>query len=226
MNGRRWTRFFAGLLLVVAALTPRAARAQGMYYKEIEKDGRVYVFNLAVEAEAVREVGGDRAGDHEARPTGPTASRWCSTASRPSTCTTSSTASPASWIVPRCRSRRIVWRDGKTRITNDKATSRSRTASRSASPRRCPTTRCTLPGTGGPGRQQGLVPHPPRQVQDRRLVLQAVAQFEVQLNWPDVTGTPAPFARGREHQLGHLEGQEEVQGAASASSRCPTDTSS
>ena len=93
-------------------------------------------------------------------------------------------------------------------------TSRSRTASRPASRRRCPTTRWTLPGTFGPGKQQGLVPHPPRQVQDRRLVLQAVAAVRdpAQLGRRDGRAGE-PLSRGREHQLGHLEGQEEVHGA-------------
>jgi phosphate-selective porin OprO/OprP len=57
VNARRFYRFFAASLLFAAALLPATARAQGMYYKEIEKDGRVYVFNLAAEADRFEKSG-------------------------------------------------------------------------------------------------------------------------------------------------------------------------
>ena len=44
----RSARFMAGLLALVIALavTPSAsAQVVGLYYKEVEKDGRIYVFN-------------------------------------------------------------------------------------------------------------------------------------------------------------------------------------
>lgn len=43
----RSARFVAGLLLFVIALAavPAAAQVTGLYYKEVEKDGRIYVFN-------------------------------------------------------------------------------------------------------------------------------------------------------------------------------------
>lgn len=44
---RRTARIVAGLFALTLALLPPAARAQvsGLYYQEVEKDGRIYVFN-------------------------------------------------------------------------------------------------------------------------------------------------------------------------------------
>jgi hypothetical protein len=53
---RRYVAVAAASLLSLAVAT--AAAAQGMYYKEIAKDGRIYVFNDAKRAEAF-EKGGD-----------------------------------------------------------------------------------------------------------------------------------------------------------------------
>ncbi len=38
-----------GLALFLAAVAAPSARAQGMFYQEVEKDGRIYVFNIAKE---------------------------------------------------------------------------------------------------------------------------------------------------------------------------------
>ena len=43
--------------LIVVLMSAHAAYAQGFYYKEIRKDDRIYVFNIAAEAEQIREVG-------------------------------------------------------------------------------------------------------------------------------------------------------------------------
>ena len=51
----RWTVPGAIVLLFVAATT--AAFAQGLYYKEIRKDDRIYVFNIAVNAERFEKTG-------------------------------------------------------------------------------------------------------------------------------------------------------------------------
>ena len=41
----------ASLTLIVALASAAPAFTQGFYYKEIEKDGRIYVFNNAEEAD-------------------------------------------------------------------------------------------------------------------------------------------------------------------------------
>jgi hypothetical protein len=47
----------AGLVMLVAVAMAAPARAQGMYYKEILKDGRYYVFNILANAERFEKSG-------------------------------------------------------------------------------------------------------------------------------------------------------------------------
>lgn len=56
---RRAARLTAGLcaLLLVLTATPAAAQITGLYYKEIEKDGRIYVFNTPERARSFEESG-------------------------------------------------------------------------------------------------------------------------------------------------------------------------
>ena len=62
----RW-RWWALVALVAVVLGTPSAEAQGLYYKEIRKDGRIYVFNNADEAGPVRGVRRDGPGHHAAR---------------------------------------------------------------------------------------------------------------------------------------------------------------
>jgi hypothetical protein len=52
-RGRR----VAGALLALTFLVAATGWAQGMYYREVEKEGRIYVFNLAKECEAFEKGG-------------------------------------------------------------------------------------------------------------------------------------------------------------------------
>ena len=56
---RRAAQLTAGLcaLLLVLLATPAAAQITGLYYKEIEKDGRIYVFNTPERAKSFEESG-------------------------------------------------------------------------------------------------------------------------------------------------------------------------
>ena len=47
----------AALIALVTAAMAAPAAAQGMYYKEITKDGRIYVFNVAANAERFEQTG-------------------------------------------------------------------------------------------------------------------------------------------------------------------------
>ena len=54
----RTMKILSGLAAVVMVITGAAsARAQGFYYKEIQKDGRIYVFNIAEEADRFEKSG-------------------------------------------------------------------------------------------------------------------------------------------------------------------------
>lgn len=56
---RRAARLTAGLCALLLALlaTPAAAQITGLYYREIEKDGRIYVFNTPERAKSFEESG-------------------------------------------------------------------------------------------------------------------------------------------------------------------------
>jgi phosphate-selective porin OprO and OprP len=56
---RRAARLTAGLCALLLALmaTPAGAQVTGLYYKEIEKDGRIYVFNTPERARSFEESG-------------------------------------------------------------------------------------------------------------------------------------------------------------------------
>ena len=47
----------AGSIAAWLVLSATSAFAQGMYYKEITKDGRIYVFNVAANAERFEKTG-------------------------------------------------------------------------------------------------------------------------------------------------------------------------
>ncbi|MFI5179968.1 MAG: hypothetical protein ACHQPI_01080 [Thermoanaerobaculia bacterium] len=50
-------RCFLGLVATVLVLTVGAASAQGLWYKEVERDGRIYVFNTAKKLDAWQKSG-------------------------------------------------------------------------------------------------------------------------------------------------------------------------
>ena len=77
----------------------------------------------------------------------------------------------------RRRSRRSSGATARRASRPTTPTSRSRTACRCASPRELPTTTRSSPGTPARGDRRGVVPHPPRQVQARRLDDQALADL-------------------------------------------------
>ena len=59
----RWMCLFAALIVALASAGP--ALAQGFYYKEIRKDDRIYVFNIAEEADRFEKSGEMGTGHHE-----------------------------------------------------------------------------------------------------------------------------------------------------------------
>jgi hypothetical protein len=47
----------AGSIAFVIFLAQQGVTAQGLYYKEIRKDGRIYVFNIAANADKFEKAG-------------------------------------------------------------------------------------------------------------------------------------------------------------------------
>ena len=148
-------------------LTAVSLAAQGFYYKEIAKDGRIYVFNNAANAERFEKTGEMGIGitkpgsDRTARPWSATTSARCSVFFK------HGISEPVPDPVAPVQT--IVWRDGRRGSPPTTPTWRSRTACRSGSPRNFPTTNNTQL-TGHYGKEiPGVRSEPPRQVQARGL---------------------------------------------------------
>ena len=110
-------------LLLGAALSvliSSAAWAQGMYYKEIVKDGRIYVFNIAANAERFEKTG--EMGIGITKPgVGPNGETVIGDNERALQLYFFKHGISEPVPEPPPPVQTIVWRDGKTRITTDNA---------------------------------------------------------------------------------------------------------
>ena len=191
MTWNAWRRSLvtAGAVLL-GLVVAEGARAQGMYYKEIQRDGRIYVFNDAKRA-ANFEAGGEigvalsRIG---AGPNGETVVADSETALELfffKHGISEVVEKPASPI------QKVEWRDGKTRFTLGKNFYME--MSNRIQPRftlEVPADSVRLPGTGDIGDPKGSF-----RIRRAKLKLEGwfykpELAFELQLNWPDVNNTP------------------------------------
>ena len=201
---RRALGMAAALLLVLGVAAP--GRAQGLFYAEETKDGRIYVFNIKDNWERFKASGETGTGLTRlgVGPNGETVYADNETAlelyffkhgiketvERPKTPVQQRrVARRQDAVHPR---RQLLHGD----VEPHPAALHLRDARRLRQ----------LPGTGGRGDGKGELPHPPREVQAGGLVLQAHARVRAaaQLDRRDQhAGQPVP--RGREHRLGRLE---------------------
>ena len=108
----------------------RAGLAQGFYYKEIRKDDRIYVFNIAEEADRFEKSG--EMGRGITRPgAGPNGETVVADSARALQLFFFKHGISEAVPEPPAPIQRIEWRDGKTRITTDFAYLEYRIASRS-----------------------------------------------------------------------------------------------
>src|SRR5689334_18208743 len=108
------------VLLVIVAGGPSLVAAQGFYYKEIRKDDRIYVFNVAANAERFEKTG--EMGVGITKPgVGPNGETVVGDNERALQLFffKHGIAEPVPEPAPPVQT--IVWRDGKTRITTDNA---------------------------------------------------------------------------------------------------------
>ena len=114
---RAWRNTLAGL---VALLVAAPASSQGLYYKEIAKEGRIYVFNVAANAERFEKTGEVGIGITKpgAGPNGETV-----VGDNERAIQLYFFKHGISEVVPEPAApvQTVVWRDGKTRITLDNA---------------------------------------------------------------------------------------------------------
>jgi phosphate-selective porin len=187
------------LLAVLVSASP--AMGQGFYYKEITKDGRIYVFNLAAEAERFEASG--EMGRALTRPgAGPNGETIVGDSERAIQLYFFKHNISEAVPEPAAPTQRIEWRDGKTRITTDQAYLEISNRVQVRYTHDFPDEAVTLPGTGGPGdsvgsfrirrakfKLEGWLWHPPGVAPAP--VTQPRISYEVQLNWPAVSGSNA-----------------------------------
>jgi hypothetical protein len=108
------------LILVAMVMKPTTAGAQGFYYKEITRDGRIYVFNIAAEAERFEKTG--EMGRGLTRPgAGPNGETVVGDSERALQLFFFKHGISEVVLEPPAPIQIVEWRDGKTRITTNLA---------------------------------------------------------------------------------------------------------
>jgi hypothetical protein len=185
-------------LLVVVASSP--ARGQGFYYKEITRDGRIYVFNLAAEAERFEKTG--EMGRGLTRPgAGPNGETVVGDSERALQLFFFKHGISEVVAEPPAPIQRVEWRDGKTRITTDLAYLEISNRGQVRYTHELPDDAGpALAGTAAPGdargsfrlrrvklKLEGWFWRPP-DVAPLPAIMPRLS-YEVQLNWPALTGS-------------------------------------
>ena len=192
----RWMWWALLAIVAVMASTP-SALAQGFYYKEIRKDERIYVFNSAEEADRFEKSG--EMGRGITRPgAGPNGETVVADSERALQLFFFKHNISEPVPEPPVPLQRIVWSDGKTRITTDLAYLEISNRVQVRYTQEMPDDTITLPGTGGPGdtrgsfrirrakfKLEGWFWIPPQVAPSPRI--QPKLSYEVQLNWAAVS---------------------------------------
>jgi phosphate-selective porin OprO/OprP len=179
----------AGVLVLGLCLAGNAF-AQGMYLKEIEKDGRIYLFNDAKRAENF-EAGGEmgvgisRVGD------GPNGETLVADSEAALDLYFFKHGIAKAVERPAAPVQKVEWRDGKTRFTLGKQFYME--WSNRIQPRftyEMPADSILLPGTGTKGTNKGSFRMRRAKSKFEGWIYKPEIEFEVQFNWPDVNNTP------------------------------------
>jgi phosphate-selective porin OprO and OprP len=185
---RRCLMGMGALLLALAAAT--SSSAQGMFYAEELKDGRVYVFNNKGNWERFKASGevGTGLTRLSVGPNGETVYA------------DSETALELYFFKynikevverPKSATQRIEWRDGKTRITLDNFYLEMSNRIQVRFTQEMPDDSIQLPGTAGRGDGKGSFRLRRAKFKLEGWFYKPWLEYETQLNWPDVTGAPA-----------------------------------
>ena len=176
--------------LVCALALSTAALAQGFFYKEVAKDGRIYVFNLGPEYERWAQTGetGRAISKLNYGPAGETVVFDSEEA-----IDLYNFKHGVAEVVTKPKPPRLelVWRDGKTRITTDSAYLEMSTRLQMRYTHEFPDATVQLPGTAAKGDSRGSF-----RIRRAKFKLEGWAMkpwltYEFQLNIPAVTGANA-----------------------------------
>lgn len=187
MGIRRFVALAAASLLSLAVAT--GAAAQGMYYKEIKKDGRIYVFNDAKRAAAFEQSG--EVGTGLTRigvgPAGETVVGDSETALE-----LFFFKYGIAEVVekPKKPKMEVSWKDGKTTIATDKAELNISNRVQVRWTQEMPDDSIQLAGTEAQGDSKGSFRIRRAKFKLDGWFYKKELTYELQLNWPDVSGTP------------------------------------
>jgi phosphate-selective porin OprO and OprP len=185
---RRALAAAGAVLLALGAAT--AARAQGMYYKEIKKDDRYYVFNDAAKADAFEKTGemGVSITRLAAGPNGETV-----VADSEQALDLFFFKHGIAQVVERAKPpvQTIEWRDGKTRITTNRAYLEISNRIQVRYTHELPDDSVQLPGTAARGDSKGSFRIRRAKFKLEGWFYRPELEYELQLNWTDVVNTPA-----------------------------------
>jgi phosphate-selective porin OprO/OprP len=175
-------------LFVTLGLTA-GAWAQGLFYAEETRDGRIYVFNIAANWERFKASG----------ETGTGLTRLAAGPSGETVFADNETALqlfyfkhdiPAPVELPKVPTQLIQWRDGKTRFTFDNFYMEMSSRIQPRWTQEMPDASIQLAGTGAKGDSKGSFRIRRAKFKLEGWFYKPWLEFETQMNWPDVSGTP------------------------------------
>ena len=177
----------AAAAAVILGLGAPGARAQGFYYKEIVKDGRIYVFNVAANAERFEKSGETGAGITKPG-VGPNGETVVGDNERALQLFffKHGISEPVPEPAPPVQT--IVWRDGKTRITTDNAYLEMSSRVQVRFTEELPDDNTQLAGTPARGVQRPSFRIRRAKFKLEGWILRSWLTYETQVNFPAVTG--------------------------------------
>jgi hypothetical protein len=157
------------------------AHAQGFFYKEIHRDGRVYVFNIAANADRFERTGEIVGGITKA---GAAVNGETLVGDNERALQLYFFKHGMSVAVPEAPAASVVWRDGKTRITTEAAYLEIGSRIQVRYTHEDPDDSSRLAGTGEPGDSRGSFRIRRAKFKLEGWMLRRWLSYEVQTNWP------------------------------------------
>ena len=183
--GRIWV---AAVVALVAVATAAPAHAQGMYYREITKDGRIYVFNNAANADRF-EKSGEMGVGITMLGAGQNGETLVGDNERALQLYFFKHGMSTAVPEPPPPVQSIVWRDGKTRITLDNAYLEMSSRVQVRFTEEVPSDNLQLSGTASPGDPRGSFRIRRAKFKLEGWMIRNWITFETQVNYPALTGS-------------------------------------
>jgi phosphate-selective porin OprO and OprP len=175
---------------LLALLIAAPASAQGLYYKEIAKDGRIFVFNVAANAERFEKTG--EMGIGITKPgVGPNGETVVGDNERAIQLYFFKHGISEAVPEPAAPVQTVVWRDGKTRITTDGAYLEMSSRVQVRFTEESPSDNLTLPVALVAGQDRGSFRIRRFKTKLEGWMIKTWLTYETQLNWPDLVSNNA-----------------------------------